>query len=107
MSKLKFFAYQKFGHYVGQFPNNKKKKQQITSSTKIDEYAARFEREFSLFVGGCVERASSITRDIDDHMEHSMIAGHSPSASSTSCTWYIDNGASSHMKADQDMFTDI
>ena len=63
-------------------------------------------RECSLFVGGCVERASSITsRDFEDHMEHSMIVGHSLSASTISSTWYVDSGASSHMIGDRDMFT--
>ena len=105
---MKCFACQKFGHYAGQCPNKKKKKQQTTTSTKIDEYAARFERDFSLFAGACVERASSITsRDVEDHMEHSMIVGHSPSASTTSFTWYIDNGASSHMIGVRYMFTEI
>ena len=68
MSKVKCFACQKMGHYAGQFPNNKKKKkQQTTTSAEIDEYVARFEREFSLFAGACVERASSITsRDFED-----------------------------------------
>ena len=47
MSKVKCFACQKFGHYAGQCPN-KKKKQQTTTSAEIDEYAARFERVFSL-----------------------------------------------------------
>ena len=37
-------------------------------------------------------------------MEHSMIVGNSLSASTTSSTWYIDSGASSHMTGDQDMF---
>ena len=108
MRKVKCFACQKFGHYAGQCPNKKKKKHQTTASAEIDEYAARFEREFSLFVGACVERESSITsRNIEDHMEHSMIVGHSLSASTTSSTWYIDSGASSHMTSDRDMFTEI
>ena len=33
MSKVKCFACQKFGHYVGQCPIKKKKKQQIAAST--------------------------------------------------------------------------
>ena len=36
-----------------------------------------------------------------------MIVGHSLSATTTSSTWYIDNGASSHMTGDRDMFTDM
>ena len=47
MRKVKCFAFQKFGHYVGQFPNKKKKKQQMVASTDNDEYVAWFEREFS------------------------------------------------------------
>ena len=67
MSKVICFACQKFGHYARQCPNKKKKKQQTSASAEIDEYAARFEREFSLFVGGCRERESSIiNRDIED-----------------------------------------
>ena len=77
MSKVKYFDCLKFGHYARQCPNKKKKKQQTTASTKIDDYVVRFERESSLFVGGCVERASSITsRDFENHLEHSMIVGH-------------------------------
>ena len=68
----------------------------------------RYERYFSLFVGVGVERASSITsRDFEDHMENSMIVGHSLSATTTSSTWYIDSGASSHMIGDHDMFTEV
>ena len=108
MSKVKCFACQKFGHYAGQCPNKKKKKQQTTASVEIDEYAARFDREFSLFAGGCRERASSITsRDIEDQTEHSLIVGHSLSASTTPSTWYIDSGASRHMTGARDMFTEI
>ena len=40
-------------------------------------------------------------------MEHSMIVGHSLSATTTSSTWYIDSGASSHMIGDRDMFSDM
>ena len=86
----------------------KQEEQETTTSTKIDKYAARFEREFSLFVGCCRERPSSITnRDIQGHMEHSMIVGHSLSATTTYSTWYIDSGASSHMTGDRDMFAEM
>ena len=65
-------------------------------------------RQFSLFAGGCVERASSIiNKNFEDHMENSMIVGNLVSASTTSSTWYIDSGASSHMTSVQDMFTEI
>ena len=68
----------------------------------------RFERYFSLFAGVGVERVCSITsRDFEDHMEHSMIVGHSLNATTTSSTWYIDSGASSHMTGDQDIFTEV
>ena len=40
-------------------------------------------------------------------MEHSMVVGHSLSASTTSSTWYIDSGASSHMTGDRDMFAEM
>ena len=76
MSKVKCFACQKMGHYAGQCPNKKKKKQQIAATAEIDEFAVRFERDFSLFAGVRVERASSITSK-DFQMEHSMIVGHS------------------------------
>ena len=36
-----------------------------------------------------------------------MIVGHSLSATTTSSTWYIDSGASSHMTGDRDMFTEM
>ena len=36
-----------------------------------------------------------------------MIVGHSLSATTTSSTWYIDGGASSHMTGDRDMFSDM
>ena len=65
-------------------------------------------RDFSLFAGACVERASSITsRDIEGHMEHSMVVRHSLSASTTSSTWYIDSGALSHMIGDREMFVEM
>ena len=105
---MKCFACKNFGHYVGQCPNKKKKKQQTAANAEIDEFAARFERDFSLFAGVSVERASSITnRDFQDHMGHSMIVGHSLSATTTSSTWYIDSGASSHMTGDRDIFLDM
>ena len=81
---------------------------QTTVAAEIDEYAVRFGIEFSLFAGGCIERESSITsRDIEDQVDHSMIVGHSLSAFTTSSTWYIDSGSSSHMTGVQEIFTEI
>ena len=86
MSKVKCFACQKMGHYVGQCPNKKKKKR-TAATTEINEFAVRFERDFSFFAGVSVEKASSITsREFQEHIEHSMIIGHSLSATTTSST---------------------
>ena len=87
------------GHVVGQCLNKKKKKQQqTTASAKVDDFAARFQSEFSLCTGHIDrERASIITSaDVDREREFSLLTDHSYSAS-TSSTWYIDNRASSHM----------
>ena len=99
LSTVKCFACQKMGHYAGQCPNKKKKQhQQTTASTEVEDFIARFEREFSLCIGHVDrERASIITSaDVDSEREYSLLTGHSLSASTTS-TWYIDSGASSHM----------
>lgn len=48
MSKVKCFACGKLGHYVVQCPNKKGKKKGIADSTKVDEFASRFDIEFSL-----------------------------------------------------------
>ena len=97
------------GHYVGQCPQKKKKKQQQTiTSTEIEDFTARFEREFSLCTGHVDrERASIITSaDVDSEREYSLLTGHSFNASTTN-TWYIDSGASSHMTGARDMFFEL
>jgi hypothetical protein len=81
MSKVKCFACHKMGHYAGQCPN-KKKKRQVAASAEVDEFTARFEREFSLLI--CL----------------------SMSAASTN-VWYIDSGASSHMTGVHEHFTNL
>ena len=77
--------------------------QQTTTSAEVEDFTARFEREFSLCVGYVGrEKASIITSaDVDSEREYSLLTGHFLSASSTS-TWYIDNGASSHMTGARD-----
>jgi hypothetical protein len=70
------------GHYVGQCPNRKKKKQGGTAASAEDEFASQFEREMSLLVRmSTVEMSSSV--------------------------WYIDSGASSHMPGVREHFTDL
>jgi hypothetical protein len=44
MSKVKCFACQKMGHYVGQCPHKKNKQGGTTATTEEDEVASQFER---------------------------------------------------------------
>ena len=68
----------------------------------------RFARAFSLCTGHVDrERASILTSaDIDSEREYSLLTDHSLSASTTS-TWYIDSGASSHMTGAREMFFEL
>ena len=60
MSTVKCFACHKMGHYAATCPNKKKKKKQQTiASAEIDDFAARFQSEFSL-----------CTRHIEREREH-------------------------------------
>jgi hypothetical protein len=70
MSKVKCFACHKFGHYAGQCSNKKKK--QTATSAAVEEFSAKFDKEFSLVV--CLSTRTT----------HSDV-------------WYIDSGASRHM----------
>ena len=61
MRKVKCFAYHKFGHYVVQCPNMKKK--QVVAFVDLEEFSSKFEREFSLITclstcSGSLERYS-------------------------------------------------
>ena len=106
---MKCFACQNFGDYVGQcLQKKKKKKQQTAASTKVEEFTAIFEREFSLCTGHVDrERETIITNaTIDIEREYSLLTGHSLSASTTN-TWYIDSGASSHMTSAREMFFEL
>jgi hypothetical protein len=81
MRKVKCFACQKTGHYVGQYPH--KKKQGGTAATaQEDEFASQFERE-CYFIVCCskVEKPSSI--------------------------WYVDSEPSNHMSGVREHFTDL
>jgi hypothetical protein len=82
MSKVKCFVCQKMGHYAGQCPNRKKKKQGgIATTTEEDAFASQFKRECSLIV------CCSIVE-------------------TPSCIWYINSGASSHMSGVREHITD-
>ena len=70
MRKVKCFACHKFGHYVVQCPNKKKK--QVAASADMEEFASKFDREFSLIA-------------------------RLPTCSGTSKVWYIDSVASAHV----------
>ena len=102
LSTVKCFACHKLGHYVGQCPQKKKKKQQLQQRLRSLQLDLR---EFSLCAGHVDrERTSIITSaDIDIERTYSLLTGHSFSASTTS-TWYIDSGASSHMAGAREMF---
>jgi hypothetical protein len=80
MRKVKCFACHKFGHYAGQCPNKKKK--QTTASAEVEEFSTKFDKEFSLIA--CLS-----------------------SRTTTPDTWYIDSGASCHMTAFHEHWTDL
>ena len=80
MNKVKCFACHKFGHYVGQCPNRKKK--QVVAYADVEDFASMFEREFSLIA--CLSACSGSSR-----------------------CWYIDSGASAHMTGVREVFSEI
>jgi hypothetical protein len=85
ISKVKCFAYHKFGHYAGQCPNKKKggngTQQEVVVSTKaqVDEFAKKFESELLL-----VSHLSLGT----------ILAG----------AGLLDNGATCHMTGARELF---
>jgi hypothetical protein len=80
MSKVKCFACHKFGHDARHCPNKKKK--QIVASTAVEEFSAKFDKEFSLVV--CLSTRTT----------HYSV-------------WYIDSGASLHMTCVCEHLTDL
>ena len=80
MSKVKCFVCHKFGHYAVQCPNKKKK--QVAASADMEQFASKFDREFSLIA--CLS-----------------------SCSGTSRVWYIDSGASTHMSGVRECFSEL
>jgi hypothetical protein len=80
MSKVKCFACHKFGHYAGQCLNKKKK--QIATSAAVEEFSAKFDKEFSLVV--CLSTRTTYSN-----------------------VWYIDNGDSRHMTGVREHLTNL
>ena len=70
---MKCFACQKFGHYVGQCPQKKKKKQQTTASVEVEDFTEIFERDFSLCTRHVDREIESIitSEDFDSEREYS------------------------------------
>eukprot|EP00253_Pinus_taeda_P009805 PITA_09805 len=80
MSKVKFFHYHQHGHYATNCLQKKKNKQ-AAGSTVGEALASQFEMDFSLIA--CLV---------------SSVMG---------LVWFLDSGASFHMKGDQDLFSDL
>jgi hypothetical protein len=74
IQKFKTFACHKFGHYVGQFPNKKKK--QTTNSIEVEEFSTKFDKEFSLVVCLSNRAPHSSVCYIDSGSSHNMTAVH-------------------------------
>ena len=82
VSKVKCFIYHKQGHFASQCPDMKKKSNtQMAGSPEVDEFNRNFDEEF--FLIACM--ASTTGRS----------------------TWYINNGASSHMTGQKRFFRDL
>jgi hypothetical protein len=80
MSKVKFFACYKMGHYAGQCPNKKKK--QTATPTDVEEFSTRFEKEFYLLA--CLSSRETSTS-----------------------VWYIETRASYHMSGVREHFSNL
>ena len=77
-SKVEYFVFHEYGHYVSDFPERKKEKKQVAALASVDELSSRMEDEFALIA----------------YM-----------VSSTSQTiWYIDIGASFLMTGVREYF---
>jgi hypothetical protein len=86
LSKIKCFSCHKNGHYASQCPKKKKGKGKThtatSAKTQLDEFAVKFEKDFSLVY--CLSTSTS-TRSV----------------------WYLDSGASRYMTEAWELFSNL
>jgi hypothetical protein len=82
MNKVNCFVCKKMGHYVGKYPNRKKKKGGTVATTKEAEFHTMFERECAFLI--CCT-----------------------SVEMTPNIWYIENGALRHMTRVREHLTSL
>ena len=90
MSKIKCFSCQKTGHYASQCLSRKKSKgkTQVVASVEADDFAERFENDFSLV--SCLFGIGVSGAWLEDKD-----------------AWVVDSGASSHMMGIRSVFLSV
>jgi hypothetical protein len=81
LRKVRCFVYNQYGHLATQCPERKKKRKEkegivVAAKTTLEDFADKFEREFSLFTLVSSVESTGFVSD---------------------SRWIIDNGASCHM----------